>query len=409
MRALLVAEDFPWPPTGGGLIRSAQLFEAVSRLGQADLFSLHDARRGELVVPEHVSISRTATAVHPPAATGRRWRMQWLAQRGTPIEVLLRSGDPAPRQAFESWAAEHYDVVWFSTPSVYAWLGRPRLGPTIVDLDNLEDVKTGQRLDVLRSDAPSEGRLGRLRSAVAGAQAAKNARDWKVFQTSVADEVARVVVCSAVDLRRAGLPNAVVVPNTYVRPARSLGRTEVGDPPVVLFQGRLNYAPNTDGATWLAEAVGPLLRARSPDARIRLVGKTTPVIDALHRPPSVTVVGSVPAMDPELAGADIAVVPLRIASGTRLKILESFAHRIPVVSTTLGAEGLDVADGVHLLLADDADAFAAACHRLLVDAALRARLADAAEDLYLRRYQWSTAEGAVERLVHDVIGVSTAP
>ena len=145
------------------------------------------------------------------------------------------------------------------------------------------------------------------------------------------------------------------------------------------------------------------------DARIRLVGKTTPVIDALHRPPSVTVVGSVPAMDPELAGADIAVVPLRIASGTRLKILESFAHRIPVVSTTLGAEGLDVTDGVHLLLADDADAFAAACHRLLVDAALRARLADAAEDLYLRRYQWSTAEGAVERLVHDVIGVSTAP
>ncbi len=408
MRILLVAEDFPWPPTGGGLLRSSQLFEAVSRLGQADLFSLHDERRGEFVVPERVSISRTASAVHPPAATGRLWRMQWLAQRGTPIEVLLRSGDQAPRAAFESWAAAHYDLVWFSTPSVYAWLGRPRLGPTIVDLDNLEDVKTGQRLEILRSDGPSEGRLGRLRSGVAGAQAAKNGRDWKRFQASVADEVARVIVCSAVDLRRSGLPNAVVVPNTYVRPARSLGRTEVGDPPVVLFQGRLNYAPNTDGGTWLVEAVGPLLRARSPDVRIRLVGKTTPVIESLHHPPSVTVVGSVPSMESELAVADIAVVPLRVASGTRLKILESFAHRIPVVSTTLGADGLDVTDGVHLLLADDADEFAAACHRLLVDTALRARLADAAEDLYLRNYQWSTAEGVVERLVHDVIGVSTA-
>ena len=69
-------------------------------------------------------------------------------------------------------------------------------------------------------------------------------------------------------------------------------------------------------------------------------------------------------MEPELAQADVAVVPIRYGSGTRLKILESFAHRVPVVSTTIGAEGLQVEHGVHLLLADDPEAFAAACERL---------------------------------------------
>ena len=107
-------------------------------------------------------------------------------------------------------------------------------------------------------------------------------------------------------------------------------------------------------------------------------------------------------MEPELERADIAVVPLRIGSGTRLKILESFAHRVPVVSTSLGADGLDVQNGVHLLLADNADAFAVACQRLLADSDLRKRMVDAAEELYLQRYEWSAAKVQLQQLVRNV-------
>ncbi len=85
-----------------------------------------------------------------------------------------------------------------------------------------------------------------------------------------------------------------------------------------------------------------------------------------------------------------------------MKILESFAHRIPVVSTIIGADGLDVVDGVHLLLADDPDAFARACHRLLTEPDLRVRLAVAAEALFLERYESSTAQQHLEALVRDV-------
>jgi glycosyltransferase involved in cell wall biosynthesis len=109
-------------------------------------------------------------------------------------------------------------------------------------------------------------------------------------------------------------------------------------------------------------------------------------------------------MEPELARADLAVVPVRYGGGTRLKILESFAHRVPVVSTTVGAEGLDVEDGVHLLLADEPDDFALACERLLTDAALRSRVVDAAHERYLQRYESSVARQRIRRVAADVAG-----
>jgi len=121
----------------------------------------------------------------------------------------------------------------------------------------------------------------------------------------------------------------------------------------------------------------------------------------------LTVVGEVPSMDEELARASVAVVPVRYGSGTRVKILESFAHRVPVVSTTLGAEGLDVEDGVHLLLADDPEEFAAATVRVLDDHRLRVSLTEAAEARYLDRYDGRVAAHGVRRLVEAVARTST--
>ena len=159
---------------------------------------------------------------------------------------------------------------------------------------------------------------------------------------------------------------------------------------------------------WFVDEVAPRLRTRLPDVEVRLVGTPVPGVQSHHRPPAITVVGVVPAMEPELARADIAVVPLRYGSGTRLKILESFAHRIPVVSTTIGAEGLQVVHGVHLLLADDPEAFAAACAQLLTDPDLRGHLVDAAENLYLQRYERSAARDRIKALVREVAGDNRA-
>jgi hypothetical protein len=407
VRSLLVADGLPWPPLGGNLIRLAQVVEAVASASELDLYVLHSSRLGTLEIPSDVPLRRSVEAAYPRTSPPLRWRFGWALRRNLPVEVAMADADGAPGDVLLDWARPPYDVVWFSTARSYQWTRRPDFGPTVVDLDNLEDVKARLRADLLaeqlRSARPSmsvRGRLARLQSRL-------NAGDWHRFQESVAAQVERVVIASEVDAARSGLSNVTVIPNTYPRPPRPAGTPATSAAPVVLFQGHLGYPPNIDAAEWLVKSIVPLIRSSAPTTEVRLVGRPGANVTRLHRPGVVTVVGQVPSMTDELARATVAAVPIRYGSGTRVKILESFAHRVPVVSTTIGAEGLDVENGVHLLLADDPETFAAATVRLLGDPELRVRLTQAAEALYLARYDGRDAGIRVRRLVDEVAGAST--
>ena len=402
MRSLLVADNVPWPPLGGGLVRLAQIVEAVASVSDVDLFVLHNLSQSKVVIPETIPIVRWRGVQNPRTSSGLRWRLEWAVRRGLPIEVVMPRADRAPRSALREWVRSPYDVVWFSTARSYEWLGRPALGPTVVDLDNLEDEKCRLRAALLRDQMRSSNRRASMRDRLAWHQVRLNGSDWRRFQRSVAGQVDKVVIASDLDAARSGLPNVAVIPNTYPRPETPLGEPAVSKPPRVLFQGYLGYPPNIDAAQWLAASIAPLIRAAVPETEVRLVGRPGENVTRLHQPGAVTVVGEVPSMDDELARTTVALVPLRYGSGTRVKILESFAHRIPVVSTTLGAEGLDVEDGVHLLLADDAEGLAAATVRLLGDPVLRVRLANEAHRLYLDRYDGRIADQGVRRLLDEV-------
>jgi glycosyltransferase involved in cell wall biosynthesis len=405
MRFLMVADSYPWPPTTGSHLRLANTLTALAGRADTDLFCLYDARQAQDPVPTELGLAGVRMVPLGPVRETPVRRFLCLARRDLPIEVALRNGNSNPRETFDAWRQPAYDLVWFRSPATYQWLGRPRLGPTVVDVDDLADVKEHQRAALLRS-RPVAGVASRARRAAAVAQATLNARDWARFECSVASEVDRVVLASEADVPLLAGGNCEVLPNTYERPEHPLGRIEPRQPPTLLFQGTFDYGPNVDGARWLVRDLAPQIRERLPDARIRLVGKTTGSVDELADPPRVTVVGRVPRMEPELAGADLVVVPLRMGSGTRFKILEAFAHRIPVVSTRLGAEGLAVEDGVHLLVADHPEAFADACARLSTDAALRRRLVDSAERLFEERYESAAARSRVHDIVSSLTGVA---
>jgi glycosyltransferase involved in cell wall biosynthesis len=109
-------------------------------------------------------------------------------------------------------------------------------------------------------------------------------------------------------------------------------------------------------------------------------------------------------MTPELAQADLVAVPVRFGSGTRVKIAEAFAHQIPVVSTTLGCEGLDVVPGTHLLVADEPDAFASRCVEALTDRSLRRAITQAAHEIYLSRYRSEIVSSEITKLASAVAG-----
>ena len=407
MRILAVADLFPWPPSSGGTLRVSRNIEALSHLGEVDLFSLYDVRAAPPEVPDHVRIARLGLAPYPAPRPAREALADGVVRHRLPWSIALRAGDRRPAEAFRAFCRPRYDVVWFSRVGPWTWLGRPRVGPTIIDIDDFEDVKARQHAALLAA-TPAHGATSRARRATSVARARQDAEAWRRLQQAAVGAAARVVVCSEADAARLATPKAAVVPNTMARPAVPVGREAPGHPPTVLFPASFDYGPNVEGARWLVEEVAPHLEAHIPGARIRLAGRPGPEVEALADPPRVTVTGRVARMEDELAGADVVVVPLRRGSGTRLKIIEAMAQRVPVVTTSLGAEGLEVADGVHLLVADDAEGMARAVARLCDEPELRSALVEAAHVRVLQRYEDHVAAERIRDLV-DGVAAPSAP
>jgi hypothetical protein len=160
----------------------------------------------------------------------------------------------------------------------------------------------------------------------------------------------------------------------------------------VVFSGNMEYGPNRSAVRFFRREIWPLLRDRHPGLVWRLVGKNPQAVRAFTAGDArIEVTGEMEDAVRELAKAQVAVVPLLAGSGTRLKILEAWAAGTPVVSTTIGAEGLPVRDGQHLLLADGPSRFAEAVERLLACMELRERLAVAGRLLLEQEFTWEKA------------------
>lgn len=161
----------------------------------------------------------------------------------------------------------------------------------------------------------------------------------------------------------------------------------------LVFVGSMDWMPNVDGMLYFISDVLPLIRRELAECRVAIVGRTPgkDILDAAARDPLITVTGTVPDTRPYLWESAVSIVPLRIGGGTRLKIYEAMAAKVPVVSTTVGAEGLPLESGRHVELADDAHEFAARCIELLRDTSARKRMADAAWSLVKANFSWEQA------------------
>jgi polysaccharide biosynthesis protein PslH len=161
-----------------------------------------------------------------------------------------------------------------------------------------------------------------------------------------------------------------------------------GNPPVVLFTGSMDWEPNIDAVEYFCREIWPRVLAALPNARFQIVGRTPHARVRALASSSVEVTGTVPSITDYLRSATVVVVPLRIGGGTRLKIFEAMAMAKAMVSTSIGAEGLDVTDGRDLMIADNAQSFAAAIIKLLQEPELRRKYEQAAAVL-AARYDWS--------------------
>lgn len=169
----------------------------------------------------------------------------------------------------------------------------------------------------------------------------------------------------------------------------------------IVTLGTLHYPPNADGIRWFLQDVFPAIRRAAPAAHLAIIGKNPPadfLQAAAREPEAVTVTGYVPDLDPHMRAAAVVVIPVRAGGGMRVRILEAFARGLPVVTTTVGLEGIAAEPGVDVLVGDTPEAFADAVIGLLQDPAERARLAQNGRKLVERAYDWQAVLGDLDGL-----------
>jgi glycosyltransferase involved in cell wall biosynthesis len=264
----------------------------------------------------------------------------------------------------------------------------------VLDLDD-DEVRTRKRLSRLHAD---------LGDQQAAAVEAAEAKKYRVFADQFPPAFDRVIVCSEADasrLRRQ-CPGArfAVVPNGYGPIDVTVRRRPSNLGPLrLLLVGNFGYFPNAEAALFLYRHVLPALRRLTDrEICIDLAGAGDANLRGLVWDLNVRVHGFVEDLASLYAAADVAVVPMRAGGGTRIKLLEAFAHRVPVVTTSLGSEGIDAVDGEHVLVADDAEAFAQACLRVKERPELAARLAHRAAVLLDACYSPVRVDAAVAKV-----------
>jgi glycosyltransferase involved in cell wall biosynthesis len=171
----------------------------------------------------------------------------------------------------------------------------------------------------------------------------------------------------------------------------------------MIFPGALTYGANFEAMVFFLRDILPLIRSRRPDVTLRITGRTDGVpLHSLSANDGVIFTGYLEDVRPAVAQSQVCVVPLLIGGGTRLKILEAMALGTPVVTTSKGAEGLEVTPGDDILIADEPAEFADATLRLLGDQALRAKLAANGRKLVRERYSWDQIGKKLDRFLHQV-------
>jgi len=351
-RIIVVSPYWPWREPTGAPLRVRWLCEGLARVGEVDFLAVSDVDDPAEGWHENEHVSRMFPAPFPGPQTRVRRLLSLAvgADRARFALARLRCRPVARALASEG----RYDLAVFVRD--FSWLACGSLFscPSIVDVDDHTDVVLRRWLALGKDDSGQKlDQLGRRKMVARIALAAARRR-------KVAKSRAWSIVTSRADQARAPVSRSIVIPNAYPGGTQITTQALEDRPRQLLFIGMQRYAPNADAADWLARQILPKIAKEMPDVQFRIVGKNDARVMALNSLPNVTVVGPVQDLALELAEARAVVVPMRVGGGSRIKILEAMAAGVPVVSTTIGAEGLDFKAGTHYLRADGAEDFAAA-------------------------------------------------
>lgn len=393
----------PWLPSvaGGASTRTYHLIRELASHYAISLLCFLQPHEKQMLPAIERYCKKVVTIPCPEVTQPGKWRNR---MEGWFRLLLERSPDFArtyPTRAMREPIAQLVAESQFDLVQIESLLlaeikpTLPRL-PVILSTQNVEHVVARRKREVAKNV------IHQLRDEMAWRKLAGFERFW----------VPQFAACLAVsegDRKLLGKMTALsrvhIVQNgvdcAYFAPGFSRDLSQQYD---LVFVGTMHYQPNVDGILYFCHEIWPLIRQALPDTSLAVVGsRPAPEVLTLRELPGVTVTGFVDDIRRYFWQARASIVPLRIGGGSRLKILESLAAGVPVVSTTVGAEGLALESGLDYLLGDTPQAFAESTVRLITDDHLRERLVAHGQSAVRARYDWQVIGRQLHTVYEDIL------
>jgi glycosyltransferase involved in cell wall biosynthesis len=399
MKILVVAPFLPSPPRFGGQRRIDGLLRSLAQRHEVSVLSF-------TATDEFTEMSLAATRSYCAKVVTfpdmefvdrrdkRLLQARSLVSRHSFEHLLVARRVEFSRKLQELVDRDDYDIVQveFMQMAAAAFARRPgRRYRTVLDEHNIE-------FDIIKRTADAEvSTARRVYSAIDWRKLRREERKaWRSFDgVSVTSERDGAIITQLEPATRVSVvPNGADV--DHFSPP-----TTPCDADNLLFFGAMNYYPNNDGVHYFVREIFPLILKQRPNVKLWLVGPAPDDVKRL-RSPNIEVTDFVDAVEPYIDRATAIVVPLRLGGGTRLKIVEAMAKGKAVISTRIGAEGIDVVDGESALLSDEPRGFANHVENVLADAALADRLGKAARKLAVDRYSWAALTANLERFYDEL-------
>lgn len=404
MRVLYLSPRICWPLHSGAHLRDFHLARNISLVAKLTYVALENRGKQPAGTLTRIPLGSLTDVDVWNIERRPSYRITDVA-RGltgpTPITILNFRSAAALVQLEHILRREHFDAVQFEGVHLFAYARRIRqIAPEtrlVCDWHNLESEI------LIRYAALQRNWMRRL-------YATRTAALVHRMEDRLLEFCDLHLVCSERegDILRSRSPSAPIeivrngVDSVHFAASTTGSRTRSD----LLFVGRMDYHANVDAILSFVRRVWPLIRLQRPELRLMVIGANPdPEILALRRAPNIEVVGAVDDVRPYYDKALAALAPLRIGGGTRLKILEAMAAGVPVISTTLGAEGLEATPGREIIVADSADAYAGAVASLSAFSSQWRRLADNGRTLAKTKYDWSVIGRKLSGIYGDELAV----
>jgi len=393
MRILYVCHRFPFPPKRGGTIRP---FNMIRHLAQSHDVTVCSLTRSDEQTRAAQGIAAHCSAFHIGQVDDRIQTLRMIATIPTPITASA-SFFHSSRLAGTIrglLAQRPFDLIFVHCSSVAHYVSRVHGIPKILDFGDMDSQKWFEyvRHKPFPLSAGYWWEGTRLE-----AEEKRLARRFD-FCTATTRAEHRTLLGHGIETPSDWFPNGV--DSAYFAPSEN-GTYDDG---TIVFVGRMDYFPNQQSMADFCTQVLPLLKARRPDVKLRIVGaEPSAQVRRLAEIDGVTVTGSVDDVRPHIARAALTVAPLRIARGTQNKILEAMAMGVPVVCSSVAAGGVDAVPDEHLLTADSPAEQCAAILRILDDQAERDRLSAAGRARVLTSHSWPNSMKRLDAIIDRCI------